>query len=206
MLVKDLMTRNVNSCRPENNLAELAKVMRKQRCGALPIVDGSGRVTGIITDRDICIALGMKNIRASDVRARDVSHTGCISSSPDNDLDADELRAREYQKMIPRHGLRYDATKRFLEETDMPTRTKTETVTRTDAEIARDIKRRMKTDIEVPDDRIGVRVTEGVVTIEGAVARDSQKTASETCSREVKGVRGIVNKITVEPAALPLEA
>ena len=65
MLVTDLMTRNVNSCRPENNLAELAKVMRKQRCGALPIVDGSGRVTGIITDRDICIALGMKNIRAS---------------------------------------------------------------------------------------------------------------------------------------------
>ncbi len=60
MLVKDLMTKNVNSCRPENNLAELAKVMRKQRCGALPIVDVSGRVRGIITDRDICIALGMK--------------------------------------------------------------------------------------------------------------------------------------------------
>jgi len=49
-------------------------------------------------------------------------------------------------------------------------------------------------------------VTEGVVTIEGTVARDSQKTAAEACSREVKGVRGIVNKITVEPAALPLEA
>jgi osmotically-inducible protein OsmY len=88
----------------------------------------------------------------------------------------------------------------------MPTRTKTETVARTDAEIARDIKRRMKADIEVPDDRIGVKVTEGVVTIEGTVARDSQKTAAEACSREVKGVRGIVNKITVEPAALPLEA
>lgn len=86
MLVKDLMTKNVNSCRPENNLAELAKVMWKQKCGALPIVDGAGKVTGIITDRDICIALGMKNIRASDVRARDVSHTGCISCSPDNDV------------------------------------------------------------------------------------------------------------------------
>ena len=98
MLVKDLMTRNVNSCRPENNLAELAKVMRKQRCGALPIVDGSGRVTGIITDRDICIALGMKNIRASDVRARDVSHTGCISCSPDNDV-RDALRTMATQEV-----------------------------------------------------------------------------------------------------------
>jgi CBS domain-containing protein len=97
MLVKDLMTRNVNSCRPENNLAELARVMRKQRCGALPIVDGSGRVTGIITDRDICIALGMKNIRASEVRARDVSQTGCISCSPDNDI-RDALRTMATQE------------------------------------------------------------------------------------------------------------
>ena len=55
------------------------------------MVDGSGRVTGIITDRDICIALGMKNIRASEVRARDVSHAGCISCSPDNDV-RDALR------------------------------------------------------------------------------------------------------------------
>jgi len=84
--VKDLMTRGVSSCRPEDSLAELAKVMRKQRCGALPILDGLGRVTGIITDRDICIALGTKNIRASEVRAQDVSHTGCISCSPDNDV------------------------------------------------------------------------------------------------------------------------
>lgn len=98
MLVKDLMTRNVNSCRPENNLAELAKVMRKQRCGALPIVDVSGKVTGIITDRDICIALGMKNVRASEMRARDVSHTACISCSPDNDV-RDALRTMATQEV-----------------------------------------------------------------------------------------------------------
>ena len=98
MLVKDLMTRNVNSCRPENNLAELAKVMLKQRCGALPIVDVSGRVTGIITDRDICIALGMRNIRASDVRARDVSPPGCISCGPDNDV-RDALRTMAIQEV-----------------------------------------------------------------------------------------------------------
>ena len=69
MLVKDLMTRNVSSCRPENNLAELAEVMWNQQRGALPILDGGGRVIGIITDRDICIALGTRNIRASDVLA-----------------------------------------------------------------------------------------------------------------------------------------
>ncbi len=35
----------------------------------------------------------------------------------------------------------------------MPTRTKTETTARTDAEIPRDVKRRMKADFEVPENK-----------------------------------------------------
>ena len=98
MLVKDLMTKDVSSCSPENNLAELAKIMRNDRCGALPILDNSGRVTGIITDRDICIALGTKNIRASDVLAREVSSPGCVSCSPCNDV-RDALRTMATQEV-----------------------------------------------------------------------------------------------------------
>jgi CBS domain-containing protein len=98
MLVKDLMTRDVSSCRPENNLAELAEVMWSQRCGALPILDDSGRVIGLITDRDICIALGTRNIRASDVLARDVSPLRYFTCSPDSDLP-DALRTMANQEV-----------------------------------------------------------------------------------------------------------
>jgi osmotically-inducible protein OsmY len=78
--------------------------------------------------------------------------------------------------------------------------------TRGDSEIARDVIHAMKADFEVPDDRIRVRVRDRAVTIEGTVARDSQKDAAENCAKRVKGVRGITNKIEVEPAALPPEA
>ena len=88
----------------------------------------------------------------------------------------------------------------------MSTRTKSDTGTRTDAEITRDVMRRMKADFEVPDDRITVKVAGGFVTIEGTVNRDSQKEAAEGCARKVKGVREIANKIQVEPAASPAEA
>jgi CBS-domain-containing membrane protein len=44
MLIKDLMTRDVSSCSPENNLAELAELMRNHQCGALPIVDSTRRI------------------------------------------------------------------------------------------------------------------------------------------------------------------
>ena len=81
----------------------------------------------------------------------------------------------------------------------MPTRMKSEADTRTDAEIAREVTRRMKEDIEVPDDRITTRVVEGFITITGIVNR------AERCAREVKGVRGIANKIEVDPAAAPIE-
>jgi osmotically-inducible protein OsmY len=77
---------------------------------------------------------------------------------------------------------------------------------RTDGEIARDILRKMKDDVEVPDDRLRVRVAAGVVTIEGSVTHDFQKAAAERCARRVKGVREVINRIEVEPAAAPLEA
>jgi CBS domain-containing protein len=98
MLVKDLMTKEVSCCSPENNLADLARLMRSHQCGALPIVDSAGRVTGIITDRDICIALGTKNLKASDVLAREVSSPGCVSCSPDNDV-RDALRTMATQEV-----------------------------------------------------------------------------------------------------------
>jgi osmotically-inducible protein OsmY len=76
----------------------------------------------------------------------------------------------------------------------------------TDAEIARNVRRRMKADFEVPEDRIAVKVVEGFVTIEGIVPRDAQKDAAGVCAKQVQGVLGIANKIIVEPAVSPIEA
>ena len=98
MRVKDLMTKNVNSCSPENNLAEIAEMMWNQRYGAMPIVDGSETVVGMITDRDVCIALGTRNIKASDVLVRDVSPRGCFNCHPDDDV-RDALRTMATQEV-----------------------------------------------------------------------------------------------------------
>jgi len=78
----------------------------------------------------------------------------------------------------------------------MPTKIQSEVGTRPDAEIAREVIRRMKEDIEVPDDRVTIKVTDGFVTIAGIVNHATQKDAAERCAR-VKGVRGITNKIEV---------
>ena len=85
MIVKDVMTQQVATCRPETNLAEAAALMWEKDCGALPVLAESGELTGIITDRDICIALGTRNVRSSDLCVRDVvkDHTLVCKSSDD---------------------------------------------------------------------------------------------------------------------------
>ena len=56
MNVADLMTTPVQSCRSEDNLQRPAQIMWESDCGVVPVVDGEGRVVGMMTDRDICMA------------------------------------------------------------------------------------------------------------------------------------------------------
>jgi CBS domain-containing protein len=56
MNVSDLMTKTVKSCGTDDNLQRAAQIMWENDCGAVPVIDGDGRVVGMITDRDICMA------------------------------------------------------------------------------------------------------------------------------------------------------
>jgi CBS domain-containing protein len=88
MKVQDVMVTNVSVCRPDTNLAALAELLWNGACGSLPVRDESGRVTSLITDRDVCIALGTRNQKASDVQVKDVSLPRVFTCAPDDDLRA----------------------------------------------------------------------------------------------------------------------
>jgi len=72
MKVRDVMIAHVKFCSPEMNLAAVSEILWKAGCGTLPVVE-NGRVIGMITDRDIAIALGTRNVKASEAIVRDVS-------------------------------------------------------------------------------------------------------------------------------------
>src|SRR5262249_2141909 len=56
MIVSQMMSRNVETCRPKDSLALAAGKMWDRDVGCLPVVDEEGRVVGTVTDRDICMA------------------------------------------------------------------------------------------------------------------------------------------------------
>jgi CBS domain-containing protein len=54
--VSDLMTTAVRSCTTGDNLQRAAQIMWESDCGVVPVVESDGRLVGMITDRDICMA------------------------------------------------------------------------------------------------------------------------------------------------------
>ena len=86
MKVKDIMTAAPEACRPDDNLAEAVELLWRANCGVLPVTDHSGRVSGILTDRDVCIALGTRNVRAADTRVESVMRTSVHTCQPTEDV------------------------------------------------------------------------------------------------------------------------
>ena len=70
---------------------------------------------------------------------------------------------------------------------------------RTDTEIAQAARRALEWDVFVPEAKITSTVTDGWVTLEGAVDTWSQRNAAERAVRNLSGVKLVLNKITVKP-------
>lgn len=73
MKVKDIMVWTAASCRAEMNLGEAVEIMWNRNCGILPVVNEQSQVAGVITDRDICIALGTRNRLPGGIKVKDVA-------------------------------------------------------------------------------------------------------------------------------------
>jgi CBS domain-containing protein len=86
MKIKDIMMGTPYYCRPETNLGAATELMWKGNCGFLPVVGNDGRVRGVITDRDICIALGTRNQLAGQVTVGEVASYRLFSCSPEDDI------------------------------------------------------------------------------------------------------------------------
>jgi osmotically-inducible protein OsmY len=72
---------------------------------------------------------------------------------------------------------------------------------RSDSELAHAAVAALKADIEVPDQRITVRVNRGFLALQGEVPWQYQRNAAERAVRYLSGIKGVVNNIIV--AATP---
>jgi len=86
MRVKEIMTGAIEACRPATDLAAVAMTMWRQDCGFVPVVDEENRVAGVITDRDICMALATRHRRPEELTAQDAMSRPLFTVHPDDDV------------------------------------------------------------------------------------------------------------------------
>lgn len=72
MTVKEIMTANPQLAAPTTTVAEAAALMLDGDCGVLPVVD-NGDLVGVVTDRDLFIALATRDRRASELSVAEVA-------------------------------------------------------------------------------------------------------------------------------------
>jgi CBS domain-containing protein len=103
MKVKDVMTRDVQVCTPDMNLAAAAMIMWENDCGCVPVMNPDDcRVIGVITDRDICIGVASKGRKASDITVTEVFSGNLYAcNSEDNIRDALKLMRAEKVRRLP---------------------------------------------------------------------------------------------------------
>jgi CBS domain-containing protein len=86
MKVQEIMTASAKACAFTNNLADAASLMWENDCGILPVVAEGGKVVGLLTDRDICMAAALKGQQLANIAVEDTISGKVFSCKPDDDV------------------------------------------------------------------------------------------------------------------------
>lgn len=102
MKVRDIMTSEVAAARPESSLAEAALAMWQHDCGSVPVVNGAGVIVGMITDRDICMAVAFNERAAAEITIGEIVRGKVYSCQPDMDVeDALQIMSEQTLRRLP---------------------------------------------------------------------------------------------------------
>uniref|UniRef100_A0AAU2AG53 CBS domain-containing protein n=1 Tax=Streptomyces sp. NBC_00093 TaxID=2975649 RepID=A0AAU2AG53_9ACTN len=200
-IVSDVMTHTVAAVGRGAAFKEIVRLMQDRKVSALPVVDGEGRVVGVVSEADL---LPKEEFRDSDPdrytqlrRLSDLEKAGAVTAEelmtspaltvrPDATLaQAARTMARARVKRLPvvdavgvLEGIvsRADLLKVFL---------------RTDEEIAEEVRREVVSYLfPTPNSNVRANVRDGVVTLVGRV-RDTSLVP--VAARLVRAVEGVVD-------------
>ena len=101
MKLKDIMTKQVLTVHPEEQVEVAARMMARNNIGSIPVCDAQGKLCGVVTDRDLVIrcmaAEGMHRMKVRDVMTGNV-----ITAVPEMDAAmAAHLMGRQQIRRLP---------------------------------------------------------------------------------------------------------
>lgn len=98
MKVKEVMTPHAKAIWLTESLADAAKLMWENDCGVLPVIKDGQKVIGVITDRDICMAVAIRDTNPSGVSIEEVMTGQVYSVTPEDGIEQ-ALQAMQEHKI-----------------------------------------------------------------------------------------------------------
>ncbi len=102
MNVEEVMTKPVVTIQAQDTLQIAAQKMWDNDCGALPVVGGDGRLIGMLTDRDICMAAWSQGRLLGTIRVDEVMAKQVFAIKPEQEIGvAAKLMEEKQVRRIP---------------------------------------------------------------------------------------------------------
>jgi CBS domain-containing protein len=225
MQARDIMTSPVVSIGPKAQIGEAIKLMLRSHLSGLPVVDGGGRLVGILSEGDLLrrAELGTERQRPRWIEtfllpgrsASDYVHThGRVvdevmthsPSSVEETTPLEEIVSLMERKKIKRLPvLRQDVLVGIVTRADLLRALSTRQDAKQpdsadDRRIQAAVEAELKSQNWMPGSSVTIRVEKGVVELGGIILDDRYREAIRVCAENVAGVKAVHDRLVfVEP-------
>ena len=101
MKIKDVMTKSVETVRPDQTLQEAASRMKSLDVGPMPVCEND-RLVGMLTDRDIVVRAAAEGRDVRTTKVRDAMTSDVVVCSEDDDVKdaAKKMKDRQIRRLV----------------------------------------------------------------------------------------------------------
>ncbi|MFH0929315.1 MAG: CBS domain-containing protein [Candidatus Aenigmatarchaeota archaeon] len=101
MFVKEIMSTDVKTVRSTDNVKDAACLMNESMIGCLIVLSGTGKIEGIVTERDILVDVVAEGKDPCSVVVGDIMTKELVIISPENTLEeaADVMTDKKIKKL-----------------------------------------------------------------------------------------------------------
>ena len=215
MRVRDVMTRRVVAVTPNTPFRDVAELMLHHEIGAIPVIDDTGDLIGLITEADLItkqaygdrrrhLLGGLPGVAEHEargmIRSRARTAREVMSAPVETALPDDPLRdiARRMVENRLRHLVVVDGARRMVGIVSR--RDLLRVFDRTDEEIAAEVRNDLARSGHLAGGDVSVAVDGGVVTLDGRIRELAEIPVMCRLAWLVPGVVDVVHHLTVAPA------
>jgi CBS domain-containing protein len=102
MKVKDVMTQSAVSCSPDTNVGAAVELLWVNNCGMLPVIGDDRKIQGVVTDRDIAIAMGTRNRLPGEITVGEIATKKVLTCKPEDEIhEALQTMAEKQVRRLP---------------------------------------------------------------------------------------------------------